>query len=69
LYTAACIGFGSMFLYRFCVDAGEAKVVGQVCGFGLRREGCRRADLPIFILDDLWSRPRMRYNVGFIIMI
>jgi len=39
LYTAACIGFGSMFLNRFCVDAGEAKVVGQVCDFRLRGGG------------------------------
>jgi len=44
LYTAACIGFGSMFLNRFYENAGEAKVVGQVCGFGLRREGYRLAD-------------------------
>lgn len=28
-----------MFLNRFCVDAGEAKVVGQVCDFGLRGGG------------------------------
>ena len=39
MYTVACIGFGSMFLNRFCVDAGEAKVVGQVCDCGLRGGG------------------------------
>jgi hypothetical protein len=27
-----------MFLNRFCVDAGEAKVVGQVCDYGLRKD-------------------------------
>lgn len=39
LYTAACIGSGSMFLNRFCVDAGVVKVVGQVCDFDQRGGG------------------------------